>query len=264
MLAGLLVGLCVASGCDLRQDAPPQLKGDDSTYVNSVGMRFRHIPAGTFRMGSADGQRDERPLHEVEITEPFYLGVHEVTQTQWRILMDENPSHFQGPYRPVDSVTWNRARAFIDRLNQREETDLYRLPTEAEWEYAVRGGSKTRFHFGNPRDSLEAYAWYSYNSERRTHRVGTRLRNPFGLYDMYGNVWEWTRDAYAPDFYERSGHVNPVNTGGVLVPRRVIRGGGWFSVVSDLRSANRAWARSDARNSQLGFRVVREIPEEEQ
>lgn len=263
LLGGLLVGLLVLEGCDLRRGSPPQLKGSDSTYVNSIGMRFRRIPAGTFQMGSTEGQKDERPVHEVKITEPFYMGIHEVTQVQWGILMDRDPSYFRGAHRPVDSVSWHRARIFIDRLNKREETDLYRLPTEAEWEYAVRGGSDTRFHFGEARDSLSAHAWYGFNSERRTHRVGRKRRNPFGLYDTYGNVWEWVRDAYGPRFYERSARVDPMNHGSPF-GARVIRGGGWFAVVSDLRSANRGWARPGARDPQLGFRIVREIPEEEQ
>lgn len=191
------------------------------------------------------------------------MSVYEVTQVQWEALMDRNPSAFQGPYRPVDSVSWYRVRTFVERLNSKEDTDLYRLPTEAEWEYAVRGGSNTRFHFGRAKDSLVKYAWYSYNSERRTHRGCRKRGNPFGLCDMYGNVWEWVRDGYDPTFYKRSDRVDPVNRGRPSGPR-VIRGGGWFSAGSDMRSANRSWARPGGQNSQLGFRIVREIPEEEQ
>ncbi|MFB6099133.1 MAG: formylglycine-generating enzyme family protein, partial [Salinibacter sp.] len=263
VLGGLLIGFCGLGGCDARGPVPPQPEGSDSTFVNSIGIRFRRLPAGTFRMGSATGQADEQPVHTVTITEPFYMALYEVTQVQWGILMEQDPSHFRGPHRPVDSVSWRQARTFIDRLNEKEETDLYRLPTEAEWEYAVRGRTETRYHFGKTRDSLRNYAWYSFNSERRTHRVGRKLRNPFGLYDMYGNVWEWVRDAYSPNFYERSARVDPLNTGKPLSPR-VIRGGGWYSVVSDMRSANRSWARPKAQNVQLGFRIVREIPEDEQ
>lgn len=263
VLGGLLVGLFVVEGCDLQDESVPQLEGEDSTYVSSAGIRFRRIPAGSFQMGSADGQEDERPVHDVEITEPFYISVSEVTQVQWRSLMDRNPSHFRRAYRPVDSVSWHRARVFIQRLNEKEETDLYRLPTEAEWEYAVRGRSSTRFHFGEARDSLAEHAWYSYNSEQRTHRPCRKQRNPFDLCDMHGNVWEWVHDGYDPTFYEHSDREDPVNTGALSDPR-VIRGGGWYSVAPDMRSANRAWARPGAQDSQLGFRVVREIPDEEQ
>lgn len=258
-VAGLLASIFLLFGCD--QGGPvPNVEDGDSTVVNSVGIRLRRIPAGSFLMGSVDGQNDEIPVHEVEISEPFYIGVHEVTQLQWEIVMDQNPSHFRGAHRPVDSVSWRQARTFIRRLNEREETELYRLPTEAEWEYAARGGSDTRYHYGDGRDSLRIYAWYSFNSERRTHRVGRKRKNPFGLFDIYGNVWEWIYDAYDGTFYERSSGVDPVNTPGLIAPRRVIRGGGWFAVVSDLRSANRGWARPGAQNEKLGFRIVREIP----
>lgn len=261
VLSALVVGSWIVHGCDFNTDSIRQLEGGDSTYVNSLGMRFQRLPAGTFKMGSTNGQDDEEPVHEVQITKPFYMGVHEVTQAQWDILMEHNPSHFQGPYRPVDSVSWHSAQLFIRRLNEKEDTEVYRLPTEAEWEYAVRAGSKTRFHFGDARDSLAAHAWYSFNSDRRTHDVGRKRRNPFGLYDVYGNVWEWVRDVYDTQFYERSPRTDPLNRGSQLVPR-VIRGGGWFAVVSDLRSANRGWARPGARDPQLGFRIVREISQE--
>lgn len=265
VLTGVVVWLWMLQGCDFQTESTSRPdEGNDSVYVNTLGMQFRRIPAGTFRMGSNEGQKDEQPIHTVEISAPFHLGIYEVTQAQWNILMDENPSHFRGLHRPVDSVSWRRAQRFIRRLNEREDTDLYRLPTEAEWEYAARAGTRTRFYYGNARDSMTSYAWYSFNSERRSHRVGGKRRNPFGLNDIYGNVWEWTLDAYDPHFYERSGRLNPLNRGRPYLTRRVIRGGGWFSVTSDMRSANRAWAWPDARNWQLGFRVVREIPEDEQ
>lgn len=264
LLGGLLISICVLGGCDVQRESSPESGKSDSTFVNSVGMTFRKIPAGTFRQGSLEGESDERPVRDVEITEPFYLGTREVTQIQWESLMDQNPSHFEGVFRPVDSVSWNRAQAFIDRLNEKEDTDRYRLPTEAEWEYAARGGTSTRFYFGDTRDSLAAHAWYSANSDRRTHRPELKRSNPFGLHDMYGNVWEWTQDAYSPTFYQSGGRVDPVNQSQELRPPRVIRGGGWFSVGSSMRSANRAWAQPDSRDSQLGFRVLREIPPDEQ
>lgn len=263
-LWGLLAVGMTAGSCDLQHSPPPQLSGTDSTvYVNSIGIEFRRIPAGTFQMGSSRGEDDEAPVHEVTITEPFYIGATEVTQYQWARLMDENPSHFRGLYRPVDSVSWYQAQAFVDSLNQKEDTDLYRLPTEAEWEYAARAGSTSPYYFGTAQDSLPNHAWYSLNSEARSHRVAEKHSNPYGLHDVYGNVWEWVRDAYSPTYYERSARTNPVNTAN-RSRRRVIRGGGWYAVISSLRSANRGWARPFARDPQLGFRVVREIPENEQ
>jgi formylglycine-generating enzyme required for sulfatase activity len=261
LFGGLLLGL-LGGGCDV-QNAPPQVGDADSTiFVNSIGMEFRRIPAGTFEMGSGQGEDDEAPPHEVSLTRPFYIGAHEVTQLEWRALMDDTLSQFRGIHRPVENVTWYQARAFIDSLNAREETGRYRLPTEAEWEYAARGGTSTRFYFGTARDSLPNHAWYSRNSEERTHRVAEKHSNPFGLHDVYGNVWEWVRDAYSPRYYAQSERRDPLNTGRRRAPR-VIRGGGWFGVESSLRSANRGWARPGANSSQLGFRVVREIPDDE-
>lgn len=260
LVIGILLSFHLTGGCDIQRGSPPQVEGEDTPlFANSLGMEFRRIPSGTFRMGSALGEDDERPVHTVKITDPFLLGAHEVTQAQWNILMDENPSHLLGPQRPVDSVTWHHARRFINRLNEKENTELYRLPTEAEWEYAVRGGTTTRFYFGESKKSLSDHAWYGLNSDEQSHRVGQKRSNPFELHDVYGNVWEWTRDAYGSAFYERSERANPVNKGG-WDARRVIRGGGWFEVATTLRSANRGWARPDAGDPQLGFRVVREIP----
>lgn len=261
LLSGLLLGAALVGGCDFEREPPPQVTSSDSTFTNSIGIRFQYIPEGTFLMGADAGQEDEQPVHEVEITEPFFMGIYEVTQGQWEVLMEENPSYFQGRYLPVDSVTWHQVQRFIGRLNDKENTTLYRLPTEAEWEYAARGRTQTRYYFGDSRDSLRHHAWYSLNSERQPHPVGRKRSNPFGLYDLYGNVWEWTADAYDATFYERSERQNPLNQGG-LRARRVIRGGGWFAVESDLRSANRGWARPGASDEQLGFRIVREIPDE--
>ncbi|MFB6249020.1 MAG: formylglycine-generating enzyme family protein [Salinibacter sp.] len=265
LLEGLLLVLVLlGGGCDFQDSPPRTQQGTDSTiFVNSVGMEFRRIPAGTFEMGSTRGEDDEAPPHDVSISEPFYMGAHEVTQLQWNALMDDTLSQFRGIHRPVENVSWYQARAFVDSLNAEEETDLYRLPTEAEWEYAARGGTHTRFYFGTAWDSLSNHAWYSSNSEGRTHRVAEKHSNPFGLHDVYGNVWEWVRDAYSPRYYARSGRRDPLNTGRGRVPR-VIRGGGWFGVRSSLRSANRGWARPGSRAPQLGFRVVREIPDDKQ
>lgn len=265
LLGGLLLGLgLLGGGCDFQNSTPRMNGGTDSTiFVNSIGMEFRRIPAGAFEMGSSRGEDDEAPPHDVSITEPFYMGAHEVKQLHWRTLMDDTLSQFRGIHRPVENVSWYQARAFVDSLNAREETDRYRLPTEAEWEYAARGGASTRFYFGVAWDSLSNHAWYSANSEERTHRVAEKHSNPFGLHDVYGNVWEWVRDAYSPQYYARSEQQDPLNTGRGRSPR-VIRGGGWFGVESSLRSANRGWARPGSRAPQLGFRVVREIPGDEQ
>lgn len=264
--AALLLGLLSASlqtGCDQGSNSPPRVESDDSLYVNSIGMTFEYVPPGRFQMGSEHGEIDEQPVHGVHITEGFYIGTYEVTQAQWNQLMADNPSYFEGVNLPVENVNWYQVQAFIDSLNEREETTLYRLPTEAEWEYATRGETDTRFYFGSTSDSLRHHAWYGFNSDRRAHAIGTKRSNPYGLHDVYGNVWEWIADAYDPSFYESSAVRNPLNTGSAR-SRRVIRGGGWYGVVSDLRSANRGWARPGAADPQLGFRLVRELPQSEQ
>lgn len=262
-LGVLFVGLFLLSGCDQQESLEADAPTDSERFVNSIGMEFRRIPPGTFQMGAVDGEQDERPVHEVEIETAFFMGAGEVTQAEWTAIMDRNPSHFRGPFRPVERVPWTQAQEFVRRLNEKEDTDLYRLPTEAEWEYAARGKSQTRFYFGDDRDFLSNHAWYSVNSNKRTHRTEQKAPNAFGLHDVYGNVWEWTRDAYDPTFYRRSSRVSPFNGGSANAPR-VIRGAGWFAVSSMMRSANRAWARPDAQNSQLGLRLVREIPADEQ
>jgi formylglycine-generating enzyme required for sulfatase activity len=252
-------------GCDQSgppNDPPSTERFSAETVVNSVGMRFVRIPAGTFQMGSETGQDDEVPVHKVRISEPFYMGALEVTQQQWNQLMNENPSRFQEPFHPVERVTWFDAQAFIDSLNQKEGVGLYRLPTEAEWEYAARAGTRTPFSFGASNDSLKAYAWYNVNAEEHTWPAGRKKANPFGLHDIHGNVWEWVQDSYNPFFYRFSPTVDPKNDQDSNA--RIIRGGGWLSIKKDMRAANRAWTRGDTGSLMIGFRVVREIPEDEQ
>lgn len=251
-------------GCD--QSGPessrvPDTEGD-AVFVNSIGMRFVRIPAGSFQMGSMDGQDDERPVHEVEISEPFYIGALEVTQQQWTQVMGANPSRFREPFHPVERVTWSDAQAFVDSLTAREDGDRYRLPTEAEWEYAARGGRQTPFSFGSSTDSLRAHAWFNANANEHSWPAGRKRPNPFGLHDVYGNVWEWVQDAYNPFFYRFSPTVDPKNDADSNA--RIMRGGGWLSIKKDMRAANRAWTRGDTGGRMIGFRVVREIPEDVQ
>ena len=148
--------------------APP-----DKTWVNSIGMEFVLIPAGSFMMGSEEGESDERPVHQVTISRPFYLGKYEVIQAQWQAIMGNNPSLFQGdPKLPVEQVWWTDVQEFIRKLNAKEGGNQYRLPTEAEWEYAARAGSTTTYSFGGDASRLGEYAWYKDNSGGKTHPVG--------------------------------------------------------------------------------------------
>ncbi|MBW2406661.1 MAG: formylglycine-generating enzyme family protein [Deltaproteobacteria bacterium] len=175
-------------------------------------MKFVLIPAGSLTMGSrlspgevtrryggkAEWYKDEQPPHPVEITRPFYLQTTEVSQAQWKRIMGNNPSRFEdcGDDCPVEKVSWNDAQKFIEELNQMEDINKYRLPTEAEWEYACRAKTETAYSFGDEVDKLGEYAWYGDNSGGKTKPVGKKKPNAWGLYDMHGNVWEWVQDRY--------------------------------------------------------------------
>src|SRR5262249_10029809 len=237
---------------------PPGLSAPEgTTFVNSIGVVFVLIPAGEFIMGSNDGDYDERPVHQVRISQPFYLGKYEVTQEQWQAVMGRNPSHFTGdPTLPVEQISWEEVQTFVRALNTREGGTAYRLPTEAEWAYAARAGSTTPYSFGNKASKLKDYAWYGDNAEGRTHPVGQRKPNAWGLYDMHGNVWEWVQDWYGP--YEVDEVTDPQGPSGDSY--RVYRGGGWGTFAGNCRSSERNFDAPDTRLAGLGFRVLRAAP----
>ncbi|MBF0294897.1 MAG: formylglycine-generating enzyme family protein [Magnetococcales bacterium] len=232
------------------------------TITNSIDMEFAWIPPGNFLMGS-DRRRDrdatlhETPRHPVSITRGFWLGRHEVTQRQWSDVMLSNPSYFKGVDLPVEQVAWEDAQEFVRRLNARENTLLYRLPTEAEWEYAARAGFDTVRFFGNDTEWMEQYAWYKENSGGRTHPAGTKWPNGWGLYDMLGNVAEWVSDWYGSEHYASSTSSNP--KGPKAGSMRIMRGGSWFSPARELRAAHRHEEPGNATRI-VGLRVVKEAP----
>jgi len=235
------------------------------TLTNSIGMKFVLVPAGTFMMGSLPdepGRGDDERQHSVTLTKPFYMAVTEVTQSQWRRIMGNSPSHFRdcGADCPVEFVSWNDCQQFVQRLNLREGDNTYRLPTEAEWEYACRAGSKTAFANGGVTETscghdanLDLLGWYCGNSGKEPHPVGQRKPNAFGLYDMHGNVWEWCQDWYGP--YPSGDASDP--TGPSSGSYRVLRGGGWHEDVEGCRSAIRVGRPPDSRAGTLGFRLAR-------
>ena len=225
---------------------------------------FVYIPAGSFIMGSPEDELerhgDEGPLRNVRISQGFYLGTYEVTQAQWKAVMGDNPSVFRNfpdsDKHPVDMISWNDARAFVDKLNTLG-LGSFRLPTEAEWEYACRAGTDTRYYWGTDSSDWQVhdYAWAFSLAEGRSHPVGQKEPNAWGLYDMSGNVWEWCQDW-------RSGSYDPADTldptGAPGGTKKVYRGGSWFNKPSTLRTANRNGHEPDLRFTNAGLRLVME------
>lgn len=237
-------------------------KRDFTENLNGVNLEMVFVPGGEFQMGSSEEEQkrfknkgedlDEGPQHRV-LTPAFFLGKYEITQAQWKVLMGNNPSKRKGDDLPVESVSWNDARAFCQKLSSMTGK-AYRLPSEAEWEYACRAGS-TEAYAGE----LDAMAWYAENSEGQTHPVGRKQPNAFKLHDLHGNVWEWCEDAYHDSYGGRNG--NPPDDGSAWVKAkdqrlRILRGGAWDRDANHARSANRGrWLESE-QGASYGFRVA--------
>jgi formylglycine-generating enzyme required for sulfatase activity len=261
---------------------------EEKTFTNSIGMKFIRIPAGKFMMGSEENV-GEKPIHEVTIGSPFYIGMYQVTQKEWEMVMGNNPSEFKGDNHPVEKVRHFEVERFIEILNAKEGTDKYRLPSEAEWEYAARAGTTTRYFFGDDESELGDYAWYAENSgskppqkgdyygydkkewldnkwNGKTHPVGQKKPNRWGLFDMHGNVFEWIQDTEHSDYNRAPTDGSSwedvsfwSNLKGDIF--HVVRGGSWFNGARDCRSANRTFRNhgwdSDCRN--IGIRLVRAL-----
>jgi formylglycine-generating enzyme required for sulfatase activity len=228
---------------------------------SSTGMEFVLIPAGKFMMGSPSDEKDrydkEGPAHEVTIKNPFYLGKYPVTQKQWENIMGSNPSRFKGDYLSVENVSWEDVHKFIKKLAEIEGTDKYRLLSEAEWEYACRAGTTTRFCFGDNESELGNYGWYNENSGSKTHPVGQKQPNPFGLYDMHGNVWEWVQDRWHDNYKGAPSDGSAWEDGDSS--DRVLRGGCWYHFARDCRSAFRDGNDPGDSDFSIGFRLLRKM-----
>ena len=231
-------------------------KVEPETITNSIGMQFKLIPAGTFKMGSEDFDRS-KPMHTVKIRKTFYLSIYSVTQQEWNAIMGGNPSTFNGSDLPVEMVSWNEVQEFIRKLNERESSVKYRLPSEAEWEYAARAGTTTRYSFGDDESDLGDYAWYNENSAGKTHPVGQKKSNPWGLYDMHGNVYEWVQDEWH-DSYDGAPSDGSAWEGGDGT-FRVFRGGSWSNFARYCRSAYCSINDPGYRYGFLGFRLLQEV-----
>jgi formylglycine-generating enzyme required for sulfatase activity len=244
---------------DGASPAAPVLPGEGTLTLylgKQVTLKLALIPAGKFLMGSpadeAGRGEDEGPQRAVVISRPFYMGIHEVTQAQYVVIMGNNPAKFKDPARPVETVSWEDAVEFCLKLSQRTGKKVA-LPTEAQWEYACRAGSKTRFCFGSDEKLLGAYARYGQSGEAGTAPVGLGKPNAWGLYDMHGNVTEWCADWYAGS-YGNASSVDPA--GPSSGQSRVIRGGCWGNPPGECRSAVRKGFVPDSRNPYRGFRVI--------
>lgn len=237
-------------------------------FSNDLGMTFVRIAPGTFWMGTSaeevegliqrypgvprDWLEPESPRHQVTISKPYYLGIHPVTQEQWEAVMGDNPSQFQGDaHCPVEQVSWDDVQAFLERLSARDGR-TYRLPSEAQWEYACRAGSTGAYCFGDDVGELGNYAWYDENSGYTTHPVGQKQANAWGLYDMHGNVCEWVQDWFGD--YPADAVTDP--SGPAAGAPRVLRGGGWGSSARSVRSAFRSWFFPGLLDDYVGFRCL--------
>lgn len=230
-------------------------KGSAGELRLKIGGELVLVPGGEFSMGSpARGVLSEQPARTVRV-EPFYLGRFEVTQAQWLVVMGDNPSAIKDPRRPVDQVTWEQAQEFVGRLNRLENTNKYRLPTEAEWEYAARAGVTSAYPLGDDPQGLEDFAWFGQQGNVGTRPVGQRRPNTFGLYDMLGNVWEWVQDCWVADYAGAPQDARAQLNGDCSV--RVLRGGGWNSEAAYVRFAVRGTYVPDLNDPSNGFRLAR-------
>ena len=284
-------------------------------YTNSIGMKFVLIPPGEFMMGGTasdleealkevvenknglyrgkrwqDSIKSETPQHKVILTQPVYLGIHEVTQKEYEEVMGKNPSYFaktgllpevvekvadaDTAQHPVEGVSWIDASEFCAKLSQKEELKPfgfragdtisplngsgYRLPTEAEWEFTCRAGTTTRFWVGDRDEDLVRAGWFLTNSGRRTHPVGELATNPLGLFDIHGNVGEWVQDWWEPMYYGQFSEKPAIDPAGSFSAgsQRVSRGGGWGRAANGCRSSNRLSLPPTSRNTDIGFRVA--------
>ena len=240
--------------------ATAAFSADLKTHTNSIGMEFVLIPAGSFLLEGHGKHASKAYKPEASISKAFYLGKYQVTQEQWAAIMGSSPARFKGRDNPVETVSWDDVQEFIKRLNVKERHRRYRLPTEMEWGLAASGGTGSQFFcIQDPKSweevekSLDAYAWFKKNSGGSTHPVGQKEPNPYGLYDIFGNVWEWVQDWFAdlPKARELAEYRGPESGLG-----RVLRGGSWDHDTRNFPWTNRIRAKPGHRSGYVGFRLA--------
>ena len=260
-LLSLLLGGVLVVGCgddDNEEDAQTSSSDQNGSNVNykvytvkGVSFKMIAVKGGTFQMGIDDGYEWEKPVHQVTLSD-YYIGETEVTQELWNAVMGSNPSKFTGNMqRPVEKVTWNDCQTFISKLNQLTGK-TFRLPTEAQWEYAARGGNKSKGYTYSGSNAIDDVAWYNDNSDRMTHPVKTKAPNELGIYDMTGNVYEWCSDWYGS--YSSAAQTDP--TGPSTGSYRVGRGGSWDSYALYCRVADRNFIGPAYSFNGLGLRLA--------
>ena len=247
----------VMMGFGLKPQWSAEVTPKQKQVLEKLVTNMVKVEGGTFTMGAtseqgSDAYSNEEPTHKVSLSD-FYIGKYEVTQEEWEAVMGKNPSHFNGSNRPVEQVSWNDCRDFITRLNRLTGLN-FSLPTEAQWEYAARGGNKSKGYKYSGSNTIGDVAWYTNNSSSKTHDVGTKAPNELGIYDMSGNVWEWCKDWYDSSYYSTSPSANP--TGPSSGSFRVFRGGSWNNNARLCRVSNRGYNRPDDSGHGLGLRLV--------
>ena len=264
----LLALSCLSSGC--RRNTEPNNSSSagggnvcaseerEIEIADGVKMKFVWVAQGTFQMGSDNGEDREKTIHEVTLTKGYWIGKYEVTQTEWKKVMGNNPSHWKGAKRPVEWVSWNDCQDFIGKINERLENRgeelRVRLPTEAEWEFAARGGTKSKGFMYCGSDLADEVAWYGEDWEIGSPRkVGLKSGNELGIHDMSGNVCEWCADWFA-ERYSPEAVTDP--SGPDSGDYRVLRGGGWSSSCWDCRPASRSVWCEDSQYDNIGFRLA--------
>ena len=245
---------CPTCGCKLEIEGK-LVNGDCSKIslsVGSVSFNMIKVEGGTFKMGSTNGEGRERPVHDVTVSS-YYIGQTQVTQALWTEVMGENPSDFVGDNKPVNRVNWFDCELFLKKLSEITKQQ-FRLPTEAEWEYAAKGGNKSKGYEYAGGNQIENVAWFDENSNGEVHQVTKKKPNELGIYDMSGNVWEWCQDWGERGYYKKSPNRDP--QGPSSGTSRVVRGGGRNSIAGNCRIAYRNFNSPDNRRSSIGLRLV--------
>ena len=256
-ISGSLTSSTSSSSANTLSSSGSSLSGNALTIPvkNGINIEMVKVEAGSFNMGATPEMKSpyevEKPVHRVTLTNNYYVGKYEITQALWQAVMGSNPSHFKGDALPVEQVSWKDCQKFITKLNRLTGKN-FRLPTEAEWEYAARGGNKSRGYRYSGSNTIDDVAWYENDALSQTHPVGTKQPNELEIYDMTGNVMEWCQDWYGS--YSSSPQVNP--TGAASGSYRVVRGGGWSDSARDCRTSDRDFISPGGRSSDLGLRLV--------